>query len=182
MGDSTVKKNTGAGLRGQSAGETKICTVGAEGNSLRYRGYDVVELAEHSTFYEVAYLLLRGELPTQEQLEKFKIKIKALRTLPENLREVLERIPADAHPMDVMRTGTSMLGNLEQEGDFSNQVGVADRLLATLPAMVAYWYRYSHDGVRIDTDTDEDGIGAHFLHLLRGESPSDLEARSWTFR
>lgn len=177
MGNSTVKKNTGAGLRGQSAGETKICTVGAQGNSLRYRGYDVVELAEQSTFYEVAYLLLRGELPTQEELGGFKIKIKGLRTLPEKLREVLERIPADAHPMDVMRTGTSMLGNLEQEGDFSNQMGVADRLLATLPAMVAYWYRYSHDGVRIDTDTDEEGIGAHFLHLLRGEPPTDLEAR-----
>ena len=177
MGDSTVKKNTGAGLRGQSAGETKICTVGAEGNSLRYRGYDVVELAEQSTFYEVAYLLLRGELPTQKELDKFKIKIKGLRTLPEKLREVLERIPADAHPMDVMRTGTSMLGNLEQEGDFSNQVGVADRLLATLPAMVAYWYRFSHDGVRIDTDSDEDGIGAHFLRMMRDESPTELEAR-----
>ena len=177
MGDTSVKKNTGAGLRGQSAGETKICTVGAEGNSLRYRGYDVVELAEQSTFYEVAYLLLRGELPTQGELEKFKIKIKGLRTLPDKLIEVLERIPADAHPMDVLRTGTSVLGNLEQEGDFSNQMGVTDRLLATLPGMVVYWYRYSHEGVRIDTDTDEDGIGAHFLHLLRGESPSELEAR-----
>jgi 2-methylcitrate synthase len=177
MGDTSTKKNTGAGLRGQSAGETKICTVGAEGNSLRYRGYDVVELAEQSTFYEVAYLLLRGELPTQEELRKFKIKIKGLRTLPDKLIEVLERIPADAHPMDVLRTGTSVLGNLEQEGDFSNQVGVTDRLLATLPGMVVYWYRYSHEGVRIDTDTDEDGIGAHFLHLLRGESPSELEAR-----
>ncbi len=177
MGDTSVKKNTGAGLRGQSAGETKICTVGSEGNSLRYRGYDVVELAEHSTFYEVAYLLLRGELPTQERLDRFKIKIKGLRTLPDKLREALELIPADAHPMDVLRTGTSVLGNLEQEGDFSRQVSVTDRLLATLPGMVAYWYRFSHEGIRIDTDTEEDGIGAHFLHLLRGESPSELEAR-----
>jgi 2-methylcitrate synthase len=177
MGDTSVKKNAGAGLRGQSAGETKICTVGSEGNSLRYRGYDVVELAEHSTFYEVAYLLLRGELPTQDHLDKFKIKIKGLRQLPEKLREALELIPADAHPMDVLRTGTSVLGNLEQEGDFSRQVSVTNRLLATLPGMVVYWYRFSHEGIRIDTDTDEDGIGAHFLHLLRGESPSELEAR-----
>ncbi len=177
MGDTAVKKNTGAGLRGQSAGETTICTVGAEGNSLRYRGYDVVELAEGSTFYEVAYMLLKGELPTRAELERWTVKLKALRTLPESLREVLERIPADAHPMDVMRTGCSFLGNIEQEGDFSNQQNVADRLLATFPGMVAYWYRYSHDGMRIDTDTDEDGLGAHFLHLLRGESPSELEAR-----
>ena len=177
MGDTSVKKNTGAGLRGQSAGETKICTVGSEGNSLRYRGYDVVELAEHSTFYEVAYLLLRGELPTQDQLNKFKSKIKGTRELPQKLREVLERLPADAHPMDVLRTGTSVLGNLEQESDFSEEVDVTDRLLATLPGMVVYWYRFSHEGIRIDTDTAEDGIGAHFLHLLCGESPSELEAR-----
>ncbi|MEE4173338.1 MAG: 2-methylcitrate synthase [Xanthomonadales bacterium] len=177
MGDTSVKKNTGAGLRGQSAGETKICTVGSEGNSLRYRGYDVVDLAEHSTFYEVAYLLLRGELPTQSELDAFKIKIRGLRKLPQKLREVLECIPADAHPMDVMRTGTSVLGNLEQERDFSEQVDATDRMLATFPGMMAYWYRYTHDGVRIDTDTDEDGIGAHFLRLLRDESPSELEAR-----
>lgn len=177
MSDTPAKKKTGAGLRGQAAGETAICTVGAEGNSLRYRGFDVVDLAEHSTFNEVAYLLLKGELPTQEQLDRWTIKIKGLRSLPEKLCEVLERIPADAHPMDVMRTGCSMLGNLEQEGDFSNQQGVADRMLATFPGIMAYWYRYSHDGVRIDTDTDELGIGAHFLHLLRGEAPSELEAR-----
>ena len=114
-----VDKNTGAGLRGQSAGETAICTVGAEGNSLRYRGYDVVELAEHSTFYEVAYMILKGELPTQDQRDAYKAKLKPLRSLPQPLREVLERIPADAHPMDVMRTGCSFLGNIEPEGDFS---------------------------------------------------------------
>ncbi len=178
MGEApAVKKNTGAGLRGQSAGETKICTVGAEGNSLRYRGYDVVELAEQSTFYEVAYLLLKGELPTQAQLEPWKAKLKGLRVLPEKLREVLERLPADAHPMDVMRTGCSVLGNLEQEGDFSHQQDVAERLLATLPGMVVYWYRYSHDGVRVDTDSDEDGLGAHFLRMLLDREPTELEAR-----
>jgi 2-methylcitrate synthase len=172
-----VKKNGAAGLRGQSAGETAICTVGAEGNSLRYRGYDVVDLAENATFYETAYMILKGELPNQAELDAWKAKLNGLRSLPQPLREVLERIPASAHPMDVMRSGCSFLGNLEPEGDFSKQQDVADRLLSLFPAIVTYWYRYSHDGVRIDTDTCEDGIGAHFLHLLQGESPDELAAR-----
>ncbi len=172
-----VDKNTGAGLRGQSAGETAICTVGAEGNSLRYRGYDVVELAEHSTFYEVAHLILKGELPTHEQLQAYRQNVIGMRALPPALCEVLERIPANAHPMDVMRTGCSFLGNIEPEGDFANQQTIADRLLALFPAMVTYWYRYSHDGVRIDTDTGEDGIGAHFLHMLHDRAPDELAAR-----
>ena len=175
--DTAVKKNSGAGLRGQSAGETAICTVGAAGNSLRYRGYDVVELAEQSTFYEVAHLILKGHLPTQAELDAWKAKLKPLRALPDSLKEVLERIPADAHPMDVMRTGCSFLGNIEQEGDFSNQQDVADRLLAAFPAIVVYWYRFSHDGVRIDTDSDEDGLGAHFLRLLLDRAPNEIEAR-----
>jgi len=170
-------KNTGAGLRGQSAGETAICTVGAEGNSLRYRGYDVVDLAENATFYETAYMILKGELPDSQELDTWKAKLAGLRGLPQALREVLERIPASAHPMDVMRTGCSFLGNIEPEGDFSNQQDVADRLLSVFPAIVSYWYRYSHDGVRIDTDTGEDGIGAHFLHMLHGSAPDDLSAR-----
>ncbi len=178
MGDATpVKKNTGAGLRGQSAGETKICTVGAEGNSLRYRGYDVVDLAEESTFYEVAYLLLKGHLPTRAELDRWTEKLRGLRKLPRPLLEVLERIPADAHPMDVMRTGCSFLGNLEPEKDFGEEQHVADRLLAAFPAIVVYWYRFSHDGVRIDTDSDEESIGGHFLKLLTGQSPTDMEAR-----
>ncbi len=178
MNDKTeVKKNTGAGLRGQSAGETAICTVGAEGNSLRYRGYDVVDLAENATFYETAYMILKGDLPGQEALDAWKAKLNGLRGLPEPLRQVLERIPATAHPMDVMRTGCSFLGNIEPEGDFSNQQDVADRLLAVFPAIVSYWYRYSHDGVRIDTDTAEEGLGAHFLHMLHGRSPDTLHAR-----
>ncbi|KAA9131821.1 2-methylcitrate synthase [Marinihelvus fidelis] len=174
---STVKKNTGAGLRGQTAGQTAICTVGAEGNSLRYRGYDVVDLAENATFYETAYLVLKGELPNQVELDAWKAKLEPLRALPQPLKEVLERIPADAHPMDVMRTGCSFLGNLEQEGDFANQQDVADRLLAIFPAIVVYWYRYSHDGVRVSTDTGEDGLGAHFLHMLLDRSPTELEAK-----
>jgi 2-methylcitrate synthase len=172
-----VKKNAGAGLRGQSAGETAICTVGAEGNSLRYRGYDVVDLAENATFYETAYLILKGELPERGELDAWKTKLKGMRGLPQGLREVLERIPADAHPMDVMRTGCSFLGNVEAEGDFSNQQKVADRLLAAFPSIVTYWYRYSHDGVRIETETDDDGIGAHFLHMLHDKAPDALAAR-----
>lgn len=174
---SEAKKNTGAGLRGQSAGETAICTVGAEGNSLRYRGYDVVDLAENATFYETAHLILKGELPSRSELGAWKAKLKELRGLPKSLREVLERIPASAHPMDVMRTGCSFLGNIEPEDDFSEQQDVADRLLAIFPSIVTYWYRFSHDGVRIETETDDDGIGSHFLHMLHGEPPDELAAR-----
>jgi 2-methylcitrate synthase len=172
-----AKDNSSAGLRGQSAGETAVCTVGAEGNSLRYRGYSVEELAEQSTFNEVAYMVLKGELPDQAQLDTYIARLMQLRSLPAPLCEVLERIPANAHPMDVMRTGCSFLGNIEPEGDFSNQQDVADRLLSLLPAMVVYWYRFSHDGVRVDTDTGEEGIGAHFLHMLHGHEPSELEKR-----
>jgi 2-methylcitrate synthase len=175
--EATVSKNTGAGLRGQAAGQTAICTVGAEGNSLRYRGYDVVDLAEQSTFYEVAYMILKGELPTQPELDAWKARLKGMRGLPQPLREVLERIPADAHPMDVMRTGCSFLGNIEPEGDFANEMSVAERLLALFPSICMYWYRFSHDGVRIETETDDDGIGAHFLHMLHDEAPDELWAR-----
>ena len=171
------KKNSGAGLRGQSAGQTAICTVGAEGNSLRYRGYDVVDLAENASFFETAYMILKGELPSSDELEAWKTKLRSLRGLPTSLREVLERIPADAHPMDVLRTGCSFLGNIEPEGDFSNQQEIADRLLAALPSIVSYWYRFSHDGVRIETETDDDGIGAHFLHMLHDKEPEELAAR-----
>jgi 2-methylcitrate synthase len=172
-----VKKNPGSGLRGQAAGQTAICTVGAEGNSLRYRGYDVVDLAEHSTFYEVAHLILKGELPTQAELNAWKARLKSLRGLPKPLKEVLERIPANAHPMDVMRTGCSFLGNVEPEGDFANQMAVAERLLALFPAIVVYWYRYSHDGVRVETETADDTIAAHFLHMLHGAAPAEIFAR-----
>ncbi|NNE56781.1 MAG: 2-methylcitrate synthase [Hellea sp.] len=172
-----TKKNTGAGLRGQSAGETAICTVGHEGKALKYRGYDVEDLAENASFAEVAYMILKGELPSKAELEAYQNKLKSLRGLPQALKEVLERIPADAHPMDVMRTGVSFLGNVEPEGDFSRQQEIADRLLAVLPSIVTYWYRYSHDGVRIETATDDDSIGGHFLHMLKGEKPNDLHAR-----
>ncbi|HMB38499.1 MAG TPA: 2-methylcitrate synthase [Wenzhouxiangellaceae bacterium] len=170
-------KNTGAGLRGQSAGETAICTVGAAGNSLRYRGYAVDDLARNTTFNEVAYLILKGELPNQAELDTYAARLKGMRDLPDALKEVLERIPAGAHPMDVLRTGCSFLGNVEPERDFSRQQDIADRLLAAFPSMITYWYRFSHDGVRIDTESDEDGIGAQFLRLLHDKSPNELHAR-----
>jgi 2-methylcitrate synthase len=168
------KKLGGAGLRGQVAGETALCTVGKSGTGLTYRGYDISILAEHARFEEVAHLLLRGALPTRDELDTYLDKLKSLRGLPQELRDVLERIPASAHPMDVMRTGCSMLGNLETEQDFSQQDDVADRLLAALPSIICYWYQYSHHGKRIETALDDVSIGAHFLHMLSGESPNDL--------
>ena len=168
------KKLSGAGLRGQVAGETALCTVGKTGTGLTYRGYDISELAEKAKFEEVAFLLLKGHLPDQSELDAYNTKLQSLRTLPDALKEVLERIPASAHPMDVMRTGCSMLGNLETETDFAQQDDAIDRLLALLPAIICYWYRFSHDGVRIETALDDASIGGHFLHMLSGDTPSEL--------
>ncbi|MGS2720155.1 bifunctional 2-methylcitrate synthase/citrate synthase [Paraglaciecola aestuariivivens] len=167
------KKLTGAGLRGQSAGETKLCTVGKSGSGLTYCGYDVSDLAENASFEEVAYLLFNGELPNQSQLDAYKAELAGMRDLPDALKAVLKLIPADAHPMDVMRTGCSFLGNLEPETDFSQQHTAANRLLAAFPAIMCYWYRFSHQGVEIDCNTDEDSIGGHFLKLLSGKTPSE---------
>ena len=169
-----AKVLSGAGLRGQVAGKTALSTVGVSGSGLTYRGYDVKDLANNCQFEEVAYLILKGKLPNQAELDEYKAKLKGMRSLPQALLDVLERIPADAHPMDVMRTGCSMLGNLEMENDFSEQDAVTDRLLACFPSIICYWYRFSHDGVRIDVNTDDDSIGAHFLHMLHGKKPNDL--------
>ncbi len=169
-----AKVLSGAGLRGQVAGKTALSTVGVSGSGLTYRGYDVKDLANTCQFEEVAYLILKGKLPTQSELADYKKKLKGLRKLPKALIDVLERIPADAHPMDVMRTGCSMLGNLEMENDFSEQDNITDRMLACFPSIICYWYRFSHDGVKIDVDTDDDSIGAHFLHMLHGKKPSAL--------
>jgi len=168
------KKVGGAGLRGQVAGKTALSTVGKSGSGLTYRGYDVKDLAENCQFEEVAYLILKGELPDQSELDAYKTKLKGLRGLPQALKEVLERVPKDAHPMDVMRTGCSMLGNLETETSFEQQDDQADRMLAAFPSIICYWYRFSHDGVRVETETDDESIGAHFLHMLRGEKPNAL--------
>ena len=166
----------GAGLRGQSAGTTALCTVGKTGSGLTYRGFDIEELSEKARFEEVAYLLLKGKLPNQAELDDYINKLKSLRGLPQPLKTVLEQIPKTAHPMDVMRTGTSMLGNLETEASFDEQGDQADRLLAALPSIICYWYRFSHDGERIETETDDDSVGAHFLNMLRGSAPSKLHA------
>ncbi|EDY86796.1 2-methylcitrate synthase [gamma proteobacterium HTCC5015] len=168
-----------AGLRGQVAGKTALSTVGVSGSGLTYRGYDVKDLANHCIFEEVAHLILKGKLPNQTELDAYKTKLKGLRGLPQALKEVLERIPADAHPMDVMRTGCSVLGNLEGEdnsvvGQFPDQEEKIDRMLATFPGIICYWYRFSHDGVRIETETDDDTIGGQFLHMLNGEAPKAL--------
>jgi len=168
------KKLGGAGLRGQVAGETTLCTVGKTGTGLTYRGYDISVLAENAKFEEVAYLLLKGRLPTQAELDSYIIKIRTLRELPQALKDVLERIPANAHPMDVMRTGCSVLGNLETEKDFSQQDEVIDRLLAAFPSIICYWYAFSHEGKRIETALDDDSIGGHFLHMLAGKAPNEL--------
>jgi len=169
-----AKVLSGAGLRGQVAGKTALSTVGVSGSGLTYRGYDVKELAEKCQFEEVAYLILKGKLPNEQELATYKALLKSQRDLPQALKEVLERIPASAHPMDVMRTACSMLGNLEMELEFSQQSDVTDRMLACFPSIICYWYKFSHEGVRIDVATDDDSIGAHFLHLLHGKKPSAL--------
>ena len=171
------KKLGGAGLRGQVAGETSLCTVGKTGTGLTYRGLDISVLAENAKFEEVAYLLLQGALPKQIELDDYINKIKSLRDLPQELKDTLERIPASAHPMDVMRTGCSMLGNLEPEASFEQQDQVIERLLAVLPSIICYWYCFSHNGDRIDTALEDESIGAHFLHMLSGEAPSELFAQ-----
>ena len=172
-----AKVLSGAGLRGQVAGKTALSTVGVSGSGLTYRGYDVKDLAEKCEFEEVAHLILKGKLPTESELAAYKDKLQGLRGLPKGLKDVLERIPADAHPMDVLRTGASMLGNLETENDFAEQQQVTDRMLACFPSIICYWYRFSHDGVRINVETDDDSIGGHFLHLLHGAKPKTLHEK-----
>ncbi|MDN2653299.1 bifunctional 2-methylcitrate synthase/citrate synthase [Vibrio parahaemolyticus] len=165
----------GAGLRGQSAGSTALCTVGKTGTGLTYRGYDITDLANNAQFEEVAHLLLRGHLPNQQELDAYKTHLLSLRGLPTELKQALELIPASAHPMDVMRTGCSVLGNLEQEMSFDEQLQATERMLALFPAIICYWYRFSHDGVCIDTeDQTEDCIGGYFLRLLTDKEPSAL--------
>ncbi len=168
------KTLAGAGLRGQIAGSTALCTVGKSGSGLTYRGHDIELLAQKASFEEVAWLLLRGSLPTRTELDAYVGRLKGLRGLPAELRAGLELIPADAHPMDVMRSGCSLLGNLETETDFSRQEEAADRLLAALPSIICYWYVFSHQGRRIETELDSDSTGAHFLHMLHGKEPGEL--------
>ena len=169
-----AKELSGAGLRGQIAGKTALSTLGKTGSGLTYRGYDVKDLAAHCEFEEVAHLILKGELPNEAELAAYKKRLKAMRNLPQALKEVLERIPASAHPMDVMRTGCSMLGNLETEQSFAQQHDATDRLLAIFPGLINYWYNFSHKGQRIEVETAADSIAEQFLWTLHGEKPTQL--------
>jgi len=166
------------GLAGVSAGETALCTVGKEGAGLTYRGYDIYDLVDNASFEEVAYLLLYGKLPSRAELDAYGAKLKTMRGLPDQVQQVLEMIPADSHPMDVLRSGVSILGNIEPEGDFENQHHVADRLLACLPSMLLYWRRFHTDGKRIHVETDDDSVAGHFLNMLHDKAPSELHRKS----
>jgi len=176
---SKATKNSSRGLADIVAGESAICTVGT-GYGLNYRGYSIEDLATKTSFEEVAYLLLYGKLPTKDELNRYRKKLIQQRTIPTPLKILLESIPASSHPMDVLRTACSMLGNLEPETDlttYSQQQNIADRLLAILPAMLLYWFRYHRDNRRIDTESDEISLGAYFLKLLQDRAPDELHAR-----
>jgi 2-methylcitrate synthase len=173
---SGFKPKKSVALSGVTAGNTALCTVGRSGNDLHYRGYDILDLAEACEFEEVAYLLVHGKLPSKAELAGYKIKLKSLRGLPVPVRAALEALPAASHPMDVLRTGVSVLGCTLPEKEDHNLAGardIADRLMASLGSMLAYWYHYSHSGVRIHVETDDETIGGHFLHLLHRRPPPE---------
>jgi 2-methylcitrate synthase len=162
-------------LSGTAAGNTAICTVGRSGNDLHYRGYDIRDLATHCEFEEVAYLLVHEKLPTAVELAAYKARLIALRTLPTEVKQALEILPAASSAMDVLRTGVSVLGCVRPEDSGHDEMAaraIADALLASLPSMLLYWYQFAHDGKRLDVETGDDSIAAHFLHLLHGSAPS----------
>ncbi|MCW7538297.1 2-methylcitrate synthase [Aquabacterium sp. A7-Y] len=170
------KPKKSVALSGTTAGNTALCTVGRTGNDLHYRGYDILDVAESCEFEEIAHLLVHGKLPTLAELVAYKAKLKALRGVPAAVKAALEQLPASAHPMDVMRTGVSVLGCVSPEKDDHNHPGardIADKLMASLGPMLLYWYHWSHNGRRIEVETDDDSIGGHFLHLLHGRKPSE---------
>ncbi len=176
MAEQKKKPKKSVALSGIEAGNTALCTVGRTGNDLAYRGYDILDFAEKAEFEEIAYLLIHGKLPSKAELKNYKFKLKAMRGLPLAVQEALECIPAAAHPMDVLRTGCSVMGTVLPEKDDHNAPDardIADRLMASFGSMLLYWYHFSHNGRRIDVETDDDSIGAHFLHLLHGEEPSE---------
>ncbi len=175
MADFKPKKSVA--LSGVAAGNTALCSVGKSGNDLHYRGYDIADLAAKCEFEEVAYLLIHGALPTAAQLASYKSKLKGLRGLPDQVKSVLEQIPASAHPMDVMRTGVSALGCVTPEDNAHGEAEakeIADKLIACLGSMLVYWYHFANSGKRIEIETNDDSIGGHFLHMLHGEEPSKL--------
>src|SRR5690606_16152752 len=171
----TFKPKKSVALSGVPAGNTALCTVGKSGNDLHYRGYDILDLAEGATFEEVAYLLIHGALPSGAQLRAYRNKLIGLRGLPQAAKSVLEQLPAAAHPMDVLRTYTSVLGAVLPERDGHDVAGardIADKLLASYSSALLYWYHFSHHGRRIEVETDDETVGGHFLHLLHGVKPS----------
>jgi len=171
------KAKKSVALSGVVAGNTALCTVGLTGNDLHYRGYDILDVADTCEFEEIAYLLVHEKLPTATELVSYKKKLKSLRGIPMAVQDVLETLPASAHPMDVLRTGCSALGCSLPEKDDHSVAGardIADRLMASFGSMLLYWYHFSVNGKRIDVETDDDSIGGHFLHLLHGSTPSDL--------
>lgn len=177
----TFKPKKSVALSGVAAGNTALCSVGKTGNDLHYRGYDILDVATTCEFEEIAYLLVHGKLPTSAELKGYKAKLKSLRGLPQAVKSALEALPAGAHPMDVMRTGVSVLGCTLPEKDDHNIPGardIADRLMASFGSMLLYWYHFSHSGKRIDVETDDDSIGGHFLHLLHGEKPRESWVRA----
>ena len=181
MSEKTFKPKKSVALSGVAAGNTALCTVGRSGNDLAYRGYDILDLAQTCEFEEIAHLLIHGKLPNQAELANYKRTLKALRGLPELVQNALELVPASAHPMDVLRTGCSMLGTVLPESNEQTAAAardIADRLLASFGSMLLYWYHFTHNGTRIDLNTDDDSIGGHFLHMLHGEKPSALWERS----
>ena len=175
------KPKKSVALSGVPAGNTALCSVGKSGNDLHYRGYDIADLAANCEFEEVAHLLIHGTLPTQSQLIAYKTKLKGLRGLPDQVKAILEQIPASAHPMDVMRTGVSAIGCVTPEGGAHSEEGakeIADKLIACLNSMLLYWYHFANSGKRITVETDDDSIGGHFLHLLHGAPQSELWVQS----
>ena len=177
----SFKPKKSVALSGVTAGNTALCTVGKTGNDLHYRGYDILDMAQVCEFEEVAHLLVHGKLPTRAELQAYKAKLRALRGLPGSVKVALEQLPAASHPMDVMRTGVSALGCALPEKDDHNTPGardIADRLMASLGSMLLYWYHFSNSGRRIEVQTDDDSIGAHFLHLLHGAKPCDAWVRA----
>jgi len=171
------KPKKSVALSGVAAGNTALCTVGRSGNDLHYRGYDILDVADQCEFEEIAYLLVHEKLPTAAELAAYKKRLKSMRGLPQGVKTALEALPATSHPMDIMRTGVSVLGCVEPEAEDHNHAGaraIADRLLASLGSMLAYWYHYSNSGKRIEVETDDESIGGHFLHMLHGKQPPAL--------
>jgi len=180
--ESTLPKpKKSVALSGTVAGNTAVCTVGRTGNDLHYRGYDILDFAEQAEFEEIAHLLIHGTLPTAAELKAYKIKLRSLRGLPQPVKQALEALPANAHPMDVMRTGCSVLGTVEQESekhDPAKTKEIIDRMLASFGSMLVYWHHFTTSGKRIDVVTDDDSIGGHFLHLLHGKPAKESWVRA----